>query len=817
MRTMLRITLTMLLSLIVCLCVAPVAFAETVVDSGTCGAQGDNVTWTLYDNGELMIEGTGEMENFAVDSDPNSLQCSYPWNSEAVQSVIISNGVTSIGKCAFWYCRNLESVTISNSVARIGELAFDACDLTEVTIPGSVKSIERSAFCYCPNLTSVTLLRGVTSIGDAVFYGCDQLTDVSIPDTVTNIGVTTFGKCSKLTDVYFSGTQKQWDKIEIGAYNDALASAAIHVYHHNVSSGNAFNITDTTAMIPLTYTVDAADMNHTTSGECLVQVFLSEDPDFYQSTDGMDKALFRPSVQSSPAEDVTFMMTVNGLNPDTTYYYRAYLIDKASTDRLAEEADGGVKTFRTREAVPVVELELETPTEGTRFSFTADTEGLYSITSDAESGSIKILNSSSLQIAEDYRFKQKEDGPTVQDYGSLNTIFFAPAGETLYIDVSDGVSPITLHHAEDTVPLLTLEKPMATVGSQACCFIAPGIGNYTITATGSMGTLGVANMKTLTWESVQGNMISFDLNKGDRVYVKWNGRPVSEVEYEVSGSTVMDDIKAVDQDGDIRAQMQAIYANDPDGLARIMKTNDPDVISTIRSLEEKATGGSTSVTITPDTDDKIVQVSVLGAGLNMTTDGGPAVLVVDKPSGQHQVPAADQFRTMSFSLSLSNVSNTGTLAFPIAVDLKLDNTGIDRNRLTLYHYHANGTSEQVPVNVYPDPSGEEWEWYAKIYLTGLSDFAMVYTDEGGGESDAVIMIPASVTAIEDEAFMGSAVEYVVVPAGVQTVGARAFANCEKLTVVEFLSNTVSVDPTAFENSPNVKTIFPAGENAAAEG
>ncbi len=65
--------------------------------------------------------------------------------------------------------------------------------------------------------------------------------------------------------------------------------------------------------------------------------------------------------------------------------------------------------------------------------------------------------------------------------------------------------------------------------------------------------------------------------------------------------------------------------------------------------------------------------------------------------------------------------------------------------------------------------------------------------------------------------MGSAVEYVVVPAGVRSVGARAFADCENLITVEFMSDTVSIDPTAFENSPNVETIFPSEGNIITEG
>ena len=43
-------------------CVAMVANAAS---SGTCGANGDNLTWTLDDEGTLTISGTGEMEDYS--------------------------------------------------------------------------------------------------------------------------------------------------------------------------------------------------------------------------------------------------------------------------------------------------------------------------------------------------------------------------------------------------------------------------------------------------------------------------------------------------------------------------------------------------------------------------------------------------------------------------------------------------------------------------------------------------------------------------------------------------------------------------------
>lgn len=73
-----------------------VAFAaeeeRSVIDSGICGAQGDNITWTLYDDGELVIGGEGEMKNYQRVFD-------VPWflYYGQIKVVTVEEGVTSIG------------------------------------------------------------------------------------------------------------------------------------------------------------------------------------------------------------------------------------------------------------------------------------------------------------------------------------------------------------------------------------------------------------------------------------------------------------------------------------------------------------------------------------------------------------------------------------------------------------------------------------------------------------------------------------------------------------------------------------------------
>ena len=106
--------------------------------------------WSLCD-GTLTISGNGAMPDCTLDTSP--------WYSrrESITSIIIGDGVTSIGDFAFFECSKLTSVTIGNSVKTIGEAAFADCySLTSITIPNSVTTIGDMAFYYCDRLTSIT-------------------------------------------------------------------------------------------------------------------------------------------------------------------------------------------------------------------------------------------------------------------------------------------------------------------------------------------------------------------------------------------------------------------------------------------------------------------------------------------------------------------------------------------------------------------------------------------------------------------------------------------------------------------------------------
>ncbi len=213
--------------------------AET---SGTCG---ENVTWSFDEStGELTVSGTGDMTNYGFDN--NGSQIESPWNDlkSVITSVIVSEGVTSIGDgafkgCssivnveipgtvkhigmhAFWDCGTFENVSLGYGIESIGVQAFSSSKFAEITLPDSITTLEGSVFSssriekitipgsiknipgdtfYGCSIGEIIIEYGVESIGDCAFYN-STLSEISIPDSVTSIGRSAFEFCFYLSKV----------------------------------------------------------------------------------------------------------------------------------------------------------------------------------------------------------------------------------------------------------------------------------------------------------------------------------------------------------------------------------------------------------------------------------------------------------------------------------------------------------------------------------------------------------------------------------------------------------------------------------------
>ena len=224
-----------------------------------------------------------------------------PWYRIGCSTIVIADGVTSIGDYMFYNCSKVTSVSIADSVESIGSYAFYGCSgMKELTIPISTKIYNSSStFSGCTNIEQVTFTKGngtaqkyttstgsstatyyaytpwyisncrtivltdgITSVGSHMFYYCDDIENVyfttgdvtawcainfstrysnpmcyasnlyfgnelikeiTIPETVTSIGAYAFYDCSYyLESIYYAGSYEQWKSVNVSTGNDSL-------------------------------------------------------------------------------------------------------------------------------------------------------------------------------------------------------------------------------------------------------------------------------------------------------------------------------------------------------------------------------------------------------------------------------------------------------------------------------------------------------------------------------------------------------------------------------------------------------------------
>ena len=242
----------------------------TIVAAGSCGANGDNVTYTIYSDMTMVISGSGVMKDYDFISHINNDYYQY------LKKVIIEDGVTSISKYAFYNCTSLTSVTIPSGAASIGDYAFYNClSLTSVAIPSGVISIGSSAFSDCEGLTAVTIPSGLTTIGHNAFQSCTCLTSISIPGSVTSIGFFAFKGCSGLISIRVDSNNVYYDSrdncnaiIETTS-NTLLYGCKNTVIPNSVTSIGGYAFYDCRGLISMTIPNSVASIGDWTFFNCI--------------------------------------------------------------------------------------------------------------------------------------------------------------------------------------------------------------------------------------------------------------------------------------------------------------------------------------------------------------------------------------------------------------------------------------------------------------------------------------------------------------------------------------------------------------------
>lgn len=211
-----------------------------VVSVGKCG---DDINYVLYSDGKLILKGTGAMYDYASAIETSGDKSPF-YDNDRIQSVVISEGITSIGEFAFCFCNNLKSatlpttlktikrngfmphideyvvhqnlnglteITIPSKVTEIAKYAFSGTAIKSVTIPASVTTVGEGAFGECQKLETVRYSGKV--ISDRMFVRCLKLKNFTITKSTKEIIGGCFNYCENLTLITYEGTISEWNSI----------------------------------------------------------------------------------------------------------------------------------------------------------------------------------------------------------------------------------------------------------------------------------------------------------------------------------------------------------------------------------------------------------------------------------------------------------------------------------------------------------------------------------------------------------------------------------------------------------------------------
>ena len=242
--------------------------ASGIIDRGDCGAASnedgaESVKWELSTDGTLTISGTGAMENYW-----STLNDKRPWkeNLTKIKSLVVEEGVTSVGQNAFKSCSTLESVELPTSLTTIVSGAFVNCTglkkmtlqyvVTEDNMPKDNKNgciygctaietiqIENEAstvkcedgiyyskdgkeliFCLKSKKGDVTIPDGVESLRanwrtGRAFEECSMLESLVLPEKVVKAEANVWDACTNLRYIEFKGVES----VENWAFSNCTA------------------------------------------------------------------------------------------------------------------------------------------------------------------------------------------------------------------------------------------------------------------------------------------------------------------------------------------------------------------------------------------------------------------------------------------------------------------------------------------------------------------------------------------------------------------------------------------------------------------
>lgn len=222
---------------------------DKILDQGFCGEPFRNAKWRLFEDGRLVIQGTGKVAGEEMErvygyspTEGNVILADFRpyWNKwlEEIRRVELGNGITALGPMCFGGAVNLEEVVFPATLEEIGDLAFSHCaSLTSVSLPERVKKVGVHAFWCCKGLKRISIPDECSEIGRAAFEDCRGLVQAALPRQLKVLKQSLFQDCENLERVMLPAGLEQ---IEADVFAGCRALKNLSIPAGAAVSGQAF-------------------------------------------------------------------------------------------------------------------------------------------------------------------------------------------------------------------------------------------------------------------------------------------------------------------------------------------------------------------------------------------------------------------------------------------------------------------------------------------------------------------------------------------------------------------------------------------------
>lgn len=216
-----------------------------------------------------------------------------------------------------FYESELQSVVVPEGVTSLGTSCFNRCySLVSAVLPSTLQTVPQYCFYQCTSLTDLTLTPGIQTLYTQCFYGCTGLTEVTIPASVTSFGNQSkpFAECSNINQITLQWTEIPQAFRDRIPFDDSVVSGATFIVPtgYEQAYATALGITTDNINPSLLGRVFTAEV----SGQTVTFKVTDDEAKLCQVGDG-----------TNPAVDATFAGTLS-MPASVTYMGQQFAVTK---------------------------------------------------------------------------------------------------------------------------------------------------------------------------------------------------------------------------------------------------------------------------------------------------------------------------------------------------------------------------------------------------------------------------------------------------------------------------------------------------------